>query len=154
MAHTPPLPRETLEVCVVESAGDQYAVPEHNVIGVLTPDDDAALRDVCGLLALEMDERYRPLISLRSALCLPPASAENVVVVLRIGAQLFGLLVDKASEPTRVEIHPTMTDAPALATFSHLTQRADGTVLPVLNPTSLAVWARHPEPIRALQLAA
>src|SRR5579863_7971073 len=131
------LPHETLQVCPVECAGTVYALPERDVIGVLPPEDDHALAQIGDVLAMHMDDRYRPLISLRKTLCQPSHSTESVVVVLRIGAQLFGLLVDRARQPSRAVVPPTLEPASALATFSHIVRLEDGTDVPVLNTTGL-----------------
>jgi chemotaxis protein histidine kinase CheA len=147
------LPHETLDVCPVESGGVCYALPERDVMGVLTLDDDGALEEIGGLLAVSVDGLRRPLISLRASLC-QPAGEENVLVVLRIGGLLFGLLVDQAFEPAGAATHPTLGPAPALPTFSHIVRLEDGRDIPMLNPASLAQWAQPLDGIRALRLAA
>jgi len=148
------LPHETLQVCPVECAGAVYALPEDDVVGVLTLDKDCTLEELGGVLSTWMDDRHRPLISLREALCQPAHPTENVVVVLRIGTQLFGLLVDQAHQPSRAVVHPTLEPVMALATFCHIVRLEDGTDVPVLNTIGLALSAQHPEPALALRLAA
>jgi len=127
--------RETLAVCPVESAGACVALPERDVIAVLPLDDDA-LDEICGILAVGLDDRERALISLRTALCQPAGPAQTVVV-LRIGHQLFGLLVDQAFDPIYARVHPTVTAAPEQATFCAIVRLEDGRDVPLLNPDSL-----------------
>jgi hypothetical protein len=138
--------REALHVCPVESDGACFALPERDVIAVLPLDDDT-LERVCGLLAMGMDERYRPLISLRTALC-QPAGPAGTVVVLRIGDRLFGLLVDRAFAPVHAGVLPTLCAAPARATFSRIVRLDDGSDLAVLNPASLLAVAQPPDSAR------
>jgi len=148
------LPHETIRVLPIESAGAAFALPERDVIGVLALGEDGALEQIGGVLAMQMDDRLRPLVSLREALCQRSTATEQFVVVLRIQAQLFGLLVDQASAATDAVIHPTGELAPALATFTHVVRLDDGRDLPVLNPATLALTAQRREPVPALRLAA
>lgn len=148
------VPNETLQVCPVACADAVFALPERDVIGVLPLDDQNALEQIAGVLAMNMDDRYRPLVSLRQTLCQPGHPTENVVVVLRVGAQLFGLLVDQALAPVRAAVHPTLEPASTLATFSHIVRLNDGRDAPVLNPANLALSAQHPEPAPVRRLAA
>jgi chemotaxis protein histidine kinase CheA len=145
---------ETLEVCPIESAGTRFALLERDVIGVLTLGDDCALEQIGGVLSMQMDDRQRPLVSLREALCQPPHPSETVVVVLRVGAQLFGLLVDQALPPTRAIVHPTMDASPAFSTFTHIVRLDDGSDVAVLATTSLALSPRRGDAPAALNLAA
>ncbi|MEJ0071243.1 MAG: chemotaxis protein CheW [Pseudomonadota bacterium] len=78
-----------------------------SVIGVLVLADhpENVIERVGGVSAMYMDDRFRPLVSLKQALCLDtPAdhsAAEDRVVVLRLNGQLFGLLVEEVREPER-----------------------------------------------------
>jgi len=148
-------PSTPLLVRPVESAGDVFGLPERDVIGVLPIDEDCAIERAGGVLVMPMDDnRLRPLVSLGQALGRPSTAAERFVVVLRIGAQLFGLLVDRAFEPTNSTIYPDVRSALAFATCIHIVRLADGRDVPVLNPVSLAFTAQRPEPTRELRLAA
>jgi len=147
-------PSTPLLVRPVESAGDVFGLPECDVIGVL-PVDGCAIERAGGVLAMPMDDdRLRPLVSLRQALGRPSSAAERFVVVLWVGAQLYGLLVDRAFEPTNSTIYPDVRSALAFATCIHIVRLADGRDVPVLNPVSLAFTAQRPEPTRELRLAA
>ncbi len=156
MLHEFTLPNETIQVCPVESGGAAFALPEAAVIGVMPLDDNAVTEMVDGVLAMAMDDRYRPLVSLGDALCLPgDPAAEQQVVVIRIGAQLFGLLVERAGAADTAVIHPTFEPASGFAMFSNVVRLADGRDVPVLNPARLALSAKRVEPTATdLRLAA
>lgn len=145
-------PAETTEIRVVESCGMAVALPEHNVIGVLPLADnpDHAVECIDGIPMMYMDERLRPLVSLKQALCVQPSAdhprEENLVVVLRLGGQLFGLLVETAYEPEQAVVLPTLTPQHSLAAFSQLLQIADRRILFALNPTWLALSIELPRP--------
>jgi chemotaxis protein histidine kinase CheA len=153
-------PAKMIEVRVVESCGMAVALPECDVIGVLPLADcpDSAIARFNGVAAMHMDDRFRPLISLKQALCVEtPANhrqREDQVVILRLNGQLFGLLVEQVREPEEAMVLPTVTPARTLAVFRHLLQMADGGILFALNPVWLAfsIEAPHAEP--ALRLAA
>jgi len=145
-------PAEMTEVRVVESCGMAVALPEHNVIGVLTPADEPAhkIERIDGIPAMHMDERLRPLVSLKQALSIATPAGdtrdEGKVVVLRLAGQLFGLLVEAVREPERAMVLPTVTPQHSLAVFSQLLQMADGGILFALNPIWLALSIEAPKP--------
>jgi hypothetical protein len=66
--------------------------------------------------------------------------------VLRLGNQLFGLLVEAVREPELAMVLPTVTPARSLAVFSQLLQMADGGILFALNPVWLALSIELPRP--------
>jgi len=143
-------PAEMTEIRIVESCGMAVALPEHNVIGVLSLADDPSLsvERFDGIPALYMDERLRPLVSLQQALCVAPAAGpaprEDLVVVLRLDGQLFGLLVEQVREPEQAMVLPTLQPQHSLAVFSQLLQMADGGILFGLNPVWLALSIELP----------
>jgi chemotaxis protein histidine kinase CheA len=144
-------PAKTTEIRVVESCGMAVALPEDSVIGILPVDaPEHAIEHSGGLAMMYMDDRFRPLVSLHQTLCIEvPAGhtpREDAVVVLRMGAQLFGLLVERAREPERAMVLPTVTPAPALSVFTEMLQMADGGILFTLNPTWLALTLNAPLP--------
>lgn len=145
-------PAEMTEIRVVESCGMAVALPEHSVIGVLPLADDPehAVERIGGIPTMHMDERRRPLISLKQALCIETPTdhgdGEGTVVVLRLGNQLFGLLVEAVREPELAMVLPTVTPARSLAVFSQLLQMADGGILFALNPVWLALSIELPRP--------
>jgi len=146
---------EMLEICPVESAGTRFALPERDVIDVLTLDDDRTIEQISGVLSMTMaGGRHRPLIRLRDVLCQPSAPAGNAVVMLRVGAQLFGLLVDQASEPCRAVVLPMVDAAPALSTFTQLVRLDDGSDVAVLGIANLALSIRRGDTPAGLNLAA
>ncbi|MBI3516447.1 MAG: HAMP domain-containing protein [Proteobacteria bacterium] len=150
-------PSKTLLVRPVESCGARFALPEQDVIGVLPLDAECCVEYAGDMLTMVMDDRRRPLVSLREQLCLDPSAAnaaEAVVVVIRIGPQLFGLLVERAAAPSSGTVHPTVDSATPFATFSDVVQLADGTDVPVLNPNRLAFYTPQVAPLRHLRLAA
>ena len=152
------LPLETLQVRPVVSCGNEFALPEDAVMGVLPLGGKAPAQYVGGLLVMAIDNRLRPLVSLRETLCLDTASSdesgEQVVVVVRIASQLFGLLVEQVGTPERAIVHPTVDAGPPFALLSHVVRLDDGRDVAVLNPNSLAFTVRPAIPAPALRLAA
>jgi chemotaxis protein histidine kinase CheA len=152
-------PAEMTEIRVVESCGMAVALPEHNVIGVLTLTDESAhqIERLNGILTMEMDDRFRPLVSLKQALCVTTPSGdahdEDKVVVLRLDGQLFGLLVEAVREPEHAMVLPTVTPQRSLAVFSRLLQMADGGILFALNPIWLALSIEAPKPTAMRRVA-
>jgi chemotaxis protein histidine kinase CheA len=153
-------PAKMIEVRVVESCGMAVALPECDVIGVLPLADcpENTIAHFNGVSAMHMDDRFRPLISLKQALCVETPTdhprREDQVVVLRLNGQLFGLLVEQVREPEQAMVLPTVTPARTLAVFRHLLQMADGGILFALNTVWLALSIEAPQTQPALRLAA
>jgi chemotaxis protein histidine kinase CheA len=145
-------PAQTTEVRIVESCGMKVALPEANVIGILPAagQPEHVVERADGLAVMYMDDRYRPVVSLRQALCVETPAGhlprEDSVVVLRLGAQLFGLLVEDAEQPEVAMVMPTVTPAPAVSVFTQMLQMADGGILFSLNPIWLALTLNVPLP--------
>jgi chemotaxis protein histidine kinase CheA len=148
-------PNQTLAVRPVETRGARFALPERDVIGVLPLDAATRLEAIGGVLTLMMDERARPVISLGDQLCLKhPGADETEVVIVRVGPQLFGVLVAQVGEPCRATVHPTRERAPVFAVFSDVVRLSDGDDVPVLNPNRLAFSVPTGAPSDNLALAA
>jgi chemotaxis protein histidine kinase CheA len=140
------VPRTT-DVCVVESGGHTAAVLDRDIVGLLplvvgTTPRPAGLD---GVRTMVMDGRPRPLVSLRAALCLPKGRAEEVVVVLRLGDQLFGLTVERVRAVEQAVVLPTLDPPYPLAMFAHLVQADPIGALSILNPARLALCAGQAE---------
>jgi chemotaxis protein histidine kinase CheA len=134
-------PAESVEIRPIGTDGALFALLEDDVIGVLPLDAGAQLERVDGALAMAMDDRLRPLLSLRDQVCRPRAGAAAVeaqVVIVRIGAELLGLLVEWAGTPTHAVARATAVTDAAPALFSHVALQGGGRDLPVLNPLRLA----------------
>ena len=152
------LPHDTLQVRRVTTNGADFALPECDIVKVLPFDHDVAVERVGGVLFLHIDGRFRPLISLSEALCLPvdrvAHDCNQVVVVVRLGSQVFGLLVEHAALPTQAIVHPTINASPALAPFTEIVRLDDGRDVAVLNPPYLALSAQPGRAVDNLGLAA
>ena len=137
-----PVP-QTTDVCVVETGGHMAAVLDRDIVGLLplvvgtTP----RLAGLDGVRTMVMDGRPRPLVSLRAALCLPRGAPEEVVVVLRLGDQLFGLTVERVRALEQAVILPTLDPPYPLAMFAHLVEADPVGALTILNPSRLALCA-------------
>lgn len=138
-------PIETIDIRVVQSCGMAVALPARDIVDVVPLGDAGqSLERVGDLLVMRLDDRSRPILSLQQALCLEPAVAsaahEDLVVVVQVETQLFGLQVEAVSEPRAAIVLPTEKSAHGLAVFSNLVQH-DNEVLFVLNPVRLALSA-------------
>jgi two-component system chemotaxis sensor kinase CheA len=138
-------PIETIEIRVVESCGMAVALPARDVVAVVPLDGaQPPLERVGDLLVMRLGDRSRPILSLGQALCLEPSTAdpaqEDIVVVVQVETQSFGLRVEAVSEPRAAIVLPTEKSAHGLAVFSNLVQH-DNEVLFVLNPVRLALSA-------------
>lgn len=140
----------TSDICVVESGDSAFALLERDLVCILPLNAGAKhpLGRSGDIPTMMIDGRPRPLVSLCEALCLEPGGAEQVVVVLRIGEQLFGLTVERVRAIELAVILPTLDPPYPTAMFAHLVEAPGAGLLSVLKPTRLAMCAGN-APLRA-----
>lgn len=136
MATPPWAPPETTDVCVVETGGVTAALLDRDIVCILALEAGPRVGDVRTLM---FDGRPRALVSLRETLCIAGGGHEEVVVVLQLGDQVFGLAVERVRAIEQAVVLPTL-DAPyPLSMFAHLAHSDVTGPITVLNPARLAM---------------
>jgi chemotaxis protein histidine kinase CheA len=134
-------PVVTTDVCVVETGGTAVALLDRDLVCILPLEAGSKhpLGRIGDLTTMVIDGRPRPLVSLRETLCLDAGGSEDVVVVIRLGDQLFGLTVERVRAIEEAIILPTLDPPYPLAMFAHLVDAGVSGLLTILNPARLAL---------------
>lgn len=132
-----PLSMAITNVMIVESDGQIFGVPMDNVVETVRV-PKSTIHTIKKSLATVLRGRIVPLKSINTLLGLataPKANAEDEVAVLvvRLGDESVGLLVDDFRETTDIILKPMTGVLAGLAAYSGSALMGDGSVLMVLN---------------------
>ncbi|MDB5651136.1 MAG: ATPase [Hyphomicrobiales bacterium] len=137
-----PLTLAIAPALIVECGGQRFALPQHSVIEVVGTSDQSgsSLASVQGALLLRQRDQMLPVLDLAQELEFPEIAerVDPVVVVMRVGSQPFGILVDTVFEVIEVVVKPLAGALSHLTYFSGNTMLGDGSVVLILDPAGLA----------------
>jgi two-component system chemotaxis sensor kinase CheA len=140
-----PLTLAIVSVLIVEAAGEKFAIPQISVLEMVraAPDSEHTIEDINGSPVLRLRERLLPLITLSDVLRLtPPGQAdereEAYIVVCRIGAYDFGVIVDRIYDTEEIVVKPVSPLLQHIPVYSGCTILGDGSVIMILDPNGLA----------------
>jgi two-component system chemotaxis sensor kinase CheA len=137
-----PLTLAIVAALIVECAGERFAIPQIGVrelvrVGPTSPNKVEQIHDS---LVLRLRDRLLPLASLRALLGLgasETASEERFVVVAEVGAENFGLIVDRVFDTEEIVVKPVTPVLRELNVFSGNTILGDGSVVMILDLNGL-----------------
>jgi two-component system chemotaxis sensor kinase CheA len=136
-----PLSMAVTNVMIVESRGQIFGVPMDRVVEtVRLPSAD--IRTIKRQKTTVLRNRIVPLVSLNHLLAVPAeplanADGEFAALVVRIGGEQVGLLVDDFREVVDVILKPLPGELAKLNAYAGTALLGDGSVLMVLNPKEL-----------------
>ncbi len=147
-----PLTLAIIPALVVTTAGDQFAIPQMNLLELvrLEPGGDARVESVQGVPVYRLRGEILPIISLRNELLLTDetsgvqdassfdqSSAVNIVV-LRAESQQFGVVVDEINDTEEIVVKPLAPQLDSIEVYSGCTIMGDGRVALILDVHGLA----------------
>lgn len=139
-----PLTLAIAPALIVQVGSHRFALPQHSVVEVVGIGNDSQhqIESVRGCLVLRLREEVLPLLDLEVMLGIVDDEAEVVlerrVVVMRVGAHAFGVMVDSVADVQEVVVKPLGASLAHLAVFSGHTILGDGSVVLILDPAGLA----------------
>ncbi len=142
-----PLTLAIVSVLLVESGGQKFAVPQLNVLELVRTGSESeyAVETINDARVMRLRDKLLPLLSLRTTLQLPPAivtaedeyEPDSYVVVVRVGANDFGLVVDRIHDTEEIVVKPVSRVLGGLDVYSGNTILGDGSVILILDPGGL-----------------
>ncbi|MDE2363971.1 MAG: chemotaxis protein CheW [Hyphomicrobiales bacterium] len=129
---------------LIVSAGEQrFALPQAGVIEAVSigPLSEHAIETVQGALVLRLRNEVLPVTDLSEMLGLAPAPTaadERLVIVMRIGASAFGVIVDSVDDVQEIVVKPLGSQLAHLHVYSGQTILGDGSVVLILDTGGLA----------------
>ena len=143
-----PLTLAIVAALIVEAGGERFAIPQNGVLELVRvgEGDGPKVETIKDAPVLRLRDRLLPLVPLRQVLNMPeraaapPAEAarEAFVVVTQVGAQLFGIMVDRVFDTEEIVVKPVAPILRHITIFSGNTILGDGSVIMILDTNGIA----------------
>ena len=142
-----PLTLAIMAALIVEASGQRFAIPQYSVIELVRTGNasghDVELINETAVLRLR--DKLLPLLDLAQLLRLESSrtTLERVanrvltVVVIQVGARLFGVLVDSVFRTEEIVVKPMSSLLRDVGMFSGNTILGDGSVIMIIDPNAL-----------------
>ncbi len=142
-----PLTLAIMAALIVEASGQRFAIPQYSVIelvrtGNASGHDVELINDTA---VVRLRDKLLPLLDLAQLLRLESSrtTLERVanlvltVVVIQVGARLFGVLVDSVFRTEEIVVKPMSSLLRDVGMFSGNTILGDGSVIMIIDPNAL-----------------
>ena len=141
-----PLTLAIVSALIVECLNDRFAIPQINVVELVhtAANSDHRVERLKGVPVLRLRDKILPLVSLRKMLGLggdDSQSGENFVIVTQVGAQSFGIMVDRVFDTEEIVVKPVSPLLRDLSVYSGNTILGDGSVVMILDPNGITALA-------------
>ncbi|MCU0886556.1 MAG: chemotaxis protein CheW [Rubritepida sp.] len=138
-----PLTLAIAAALIVEAGGERFAIPQNGVLELVRVGEGEGpkVERIKDAPVLRLRDRLLPLVSLRQVLRLGEAqadAAQGFVVVTQVGAQLFGIVVDRVFDTEEIVVKPVAPILRHITMFSGNTILGDGSVIMILDPNGIA----------------
>ncbi len=138
-----PLTLAIVSALIVESGGSKFAIPQLAVLELVRvgATSDTQVETINETRVMRLRDRLLPLVELSQILGLeaqPKRADAAFVVVMQVGAQRFGVVVDDVHDTEEIVVKPLATMLRDIPTFSGNTILGDGSVIMILDPNGVA----------------
>jgi two-component system chemotaxis sensor kinase CheA len=144
-----PLTLAIVSALIVETAGERFAIPQINVMELVRASDrnGSRIERVKDSPVFRLRDRLLPLVSLRELLGLKPVDAASAefIVVTQVGAQTFGIVVDRVYDAEEIVVKPVAPILRGAAFYAGNTILGDGSVIMILDANGIASRVGHGE---------
>jgi len=139
-----PLTLAIVSALIVEAAGERFAIPQISVVELVRAGggSETRIERIDRTPVLRLRDRLLPLVRLSTLLHLDSGrenlDSEAFVVVARVGARSFGLIVDRVFDTEEIVVKPVAPILREITLFSGNTILGDGSVIMILDPNGIA----------------
>ena len=146
-----PLTLAIVSALIVEAADERFAIPQINVVELVRASDRSGSRIemVKQSPVLRLRDRLLPLVSLRRLLNLEEAeasgSSSQFIVVTQVGAQTFGVVVDRVYDAEEIVVKPVAPILRGASFYAGNTILGDGSVIMILDANGISSTIVHGE---------
>ncbi len=139
-----PLTLTIVSALIVECCGERFAMPQSSVVELVSASDASgrSIEYIDGTAVLRLRDRLLPLVSLQAFLGLEATqttASETCIVVARVGAFTFGIIVDRVFDTEEIVVKPVSTVLRHLKLYSGATILGDGAVILILDFKGISV---------------
>ncbi|MGB7036588.1 MAG: hybrid sensor histidine kinase/response regulator, partial [Xanthobacteraceae bacterium] len=138
-----PLTLAIVSALVVEAAGERFAIPQVAVLELVRAGGAGSAAEhrierIKDTPVLRLRNRLLPLLYLKEVFQLGDADRDSgFVVVIQVGNQVFGAVVDGVLHTEEIVIKPMSSKLRHIAVFSGTTILGDGSVIMIVDPNGL-----------------
>ncbi len=139
-----PLTLTIVSALIVECCGERFAMPQSSVVELVSASGASGrtIEHIDGTAVLRLRDRLLPLVSLQTLLGLQPADeppTETCIVVARVGAFTFGVIVDRVFDTEEIVVKPVASVLRHLKLYSGATILGDGAVILILDLKGVSI---------------
>lgn len=139
-----PLTLAIVPALIIAAGGQRYAFPQLAVqeLVMISPTSDRQIEIINQSPVYRLRDQLLPLITLRDVLQMPVDESKKTdvqyLVVSRVGAMKFGIIVDQVFDVEEIVVKPVAKILKSIELFSGNTILGDGSVIMILDPGGLA----------------
>ena len=140
-----PLTLAIVSALIVQVGGERFAIPQIGVVELVRVGDEdegnTRIEMIKDAPVLRLRDRLLQLVSLSSLLRLreaPVGGLKGYVVVMQVGANVFGIVVDRVFDTEEIVVKPVALILRHITMFSGNTILGDGSVIMILDPNGVA----------------
>ena len=139
-----PLTLAIAPALIVTAGEHRFALPQQSVIEAIGFGEGSShsVERVQGSLVLRLRDKVIPLVGAGDILHLddpaPAPHESQLAVIMRVGTQSFGLIVDNVTDVQEIVVKPLGASLSHLVVFSGHTILGDGSVVLILDPAGIA----------------
>jgi two-component system, chemotaxis family, sensor kinase CheA len=139
-----PLTLAIVSALIVQAGGGRFAIPQLSVVELVRAQSNSEHRieRIQQTSVLRLRNRLLPLARLDQLLGIPgPAGSEpedGFIVVLQVGNQTFGIVVDAVFHTEEIVVKPMSAKLRHISMFSGNTILGDGSVIMIIDPNGIA----------------
>ena len=144
-----PLTLAIVSTLLVEASGDRFAIPQLSVVELVRVQNNSEhkIERIKDTPVLRLRNKLLPLIHLSNLLGIESEEDKDhdislddngFIVVMQVGAQNFGVVVDAVFHTEEIVVKPMATMLRHLSMFSGNTILGDGSVIMILDPNGVA----------------
>lgn len=138
-----PLTLAIISALIVQVAGQRFAIPQLAVEELVRvhANSEHRIEHIKDSAVLRLRNKLLPLVHLRTLLKLDDAAAtpeKGYIVVMRVGAHPFGIVVDGVFHTEEIVVKPLASKLRHIGMFSGNTILGDGSVIMIIDPNGAA----------------
>jgi two-component system chemotaxis sensor kinase CheA len=139
-----PLTMAIVSALIVEACGERFAIPQLAVTELVRvrADSEHRIDWLKDTPVLRSRNKLLPLVHLRKLLAMDPDpqfdAASGFIVVIQIGTETFGIVVDGVLQTEEIVVKPMSPNLSHITMFSGNTILGDGSVIMIIDPHGVA----------------
>ncbi|KQW21012.1 ATPase [Afipia sp. Root123D2] len=139
-----PLTLAIVSALIVEAAGERFAIPQIAVVELVRAraNSEHRIERIKDTPVLRLRNKLLPLLHLKKLLKIDDGTSSDpengFIVVMQVGSQTFGIVVDGVFHTEEIVVKPMSTKLRHIGMFSGNTILGDGAVIMIIDPNGIA----------------